>query len=139
MNKNFIYKVTLKKKHSNDGGIYGILNRFSQNEEYYLWGDPDIPDLDLVKLSENNYGESKEQSNSKKYKFSAFILCSEARNGFTAKNLEWVCDNDEVHILSTVYLSDSIDGMFIKTATPNGILLKRVIGNENFITELFVK
>ncbi|KRI61205.1 hypothetical protein APC62_09885 [Acinetobacter pittii] len=138
MNKNFIYKVTLKKKQSNDGGIYGLLNNFLQTEEYFLWADIDILDLELSEISENNFSESKEQSNSKKYKFSAFNLCTKARSGFRPIDLVWVCDNDEVNNLSTVYFSDSTDGMFIKKSNSKGIVLTRVLGNESFTTEILV-
>lgn len=127
-----MYKIDLVKKKTDVGGIANLLNSILPNESYQLWNDPETEDLSIVQLEDGAFEVSKGEENQYNYKLSGFYLCKNLGGNLQPTEVNWECDNDEYLTLSVVYLSDMVDGLFIKIPTSKGVVVKKVLGKESY-------
>lgn len=136
VNKNFLYKINLKRNKPKLGNVSDLLLQLA-SPTYILSGDTDIADLDLVELEDGEYGFVEKSENVKLKKFQGFRIYQASNGKLTSTRVPWISDDErQEHSLEVVYFCDSIEGLFIKIYKSKGFNLRRVLNKESYSLEM---
>lgn len=135
MNKNYFYKLKLKRKKPKVGGISDLLQSLA-SPTYILANSGDIEDLNLFESREGLYIPLEDQGDKNLLSFQGFQIHQYSAGKLKSTFIQWNCDDGEPHYLDFVYFSDKADGLFIKINNSNGFALKRVLDSKNYTLEI---
>lgn len=137
MNKNFLYKINLKRKKPKLVNASDLLLQLA-SPTYILSSDTDITDLDLVELEDGEYGHVEESENVEFKTFQGFRICQSIGKKLRSTYVPWLCCDGEERRLDIVYFSNTTEGLFIKIHKSEGFILKKVLNKDNYSLDIDV-
>jgi hypothetical protein len=135
VNKSSFYKLKLERKKTKMGGISDLLQSVASSPTYILANNPEIKDLNLVMGQEDLYVSGKEQNPKKLVSFQGFQIYQYSSEKLKSTYIPWICNDGETRHLDVVYFSDSVEGLFLRINSSEGLVLKRVLDKDGYTLE----